>query len=359
VAASYEITGYRPELRTQIVELQRHVWTAEMESNAAYFAWKYERNPYLDDVIVHVALHEGRVVGMRGMSGTNWRMGTGEVLPALCAGDSVIHADHRDQGLQTRIMRAAEKDIAKLGYRFAFNFSGTPVTRLASLAAGWRRVRRLEALVRSRRRGMVDRILRRQPVPFRRLDERIAHHQGRLDGPVSVEVSSRPADMAELVRSLHAAERIHHVRDETFFAWRFQNPCSTHRFFFLGDSRLDGYLVLQKTLVPDPTIRGINILDWEGRSTAARAALLDAVVRWCPDAMLRVWACSVSAEDRTLLLARGFKPEPQPVRADSRIREFIVLPTSGVRSATAWLHGGVNLLDADNWELRMAYSDFY
>ena len=45
-SAGYEIIKYRPEYRSQVLELQTHMWSPDMNINAAYLDWKYYDNPY-------------------------------------------------------------------------------------------------------------------------------------------------------------------------------------------------------------------------------------------------------------------------------------------------------------------------
>ena len=72
---SYEIVKYTPEFKGQVVELQKHLWGADVALNAAYLEWKYEQNPYEDTPLIHLALCGGEVVGMIGRFGGRWQIG--------------------------------------------------------------------------------------------------------------------------------------------------------------------------------------------------------------------------------------------------------------------------------------------
>lgn len=65
----YEIVKYRPEFKSQILELQTHLWIPDLSVNAAYLEWKYDRNPYVDTPLIFLALRAGETVGMKGMGG--------------------------------------------------------------------------------------------------------------------------------------------------------------------------------------------------------------------------------------------------------------------------------------------------
>src|SRR5262245_28987553 len=97
---SDEILRYTPDFKNAVIELQTHHWSPHRDVNRAYLEWKYERNPFLPGGLVHLALSDGRVVGMRGMIGARWSAGVqGEPFLAPLAGDLVILPDYRDRGL--------------------------------------------------------------------------------------------------------------------------------------------------------------------------------------------------------------------------------------------------------------------
>ena len=107
----YEVIKYRPEFKGQVLELQTHNWSADL--NAAHLERKYERNPYTAAPLVYLALYDGHVVGMRGMVGARWEIGlASQAVRALSAGDSVVHPSHRNRGLFAKIMRAALQDLS-------------------------------------------------------------------------------------------------------------------------------------------------------------------------------------------------------------------------------------------------------
>ncbi len=140
-ASAYEVVPYQPALKTQVIELQTHLWGPSLSLNTTYFEWKYERNPYIDEPLIFLAMHHDRAVGMRGFFGVQWEGGIPtEKCIGLYADDLVIVPEHRNQGLIPRIMAAAFEDLAKRRYQFVFNLSAGPVTFLSSLAMDWRSV---------------------------------------------------------------------------------------------------------------------------------------------------------------------------------------------------------------------------
>ena len=152
VGMQIEIVKYHPELKDEIIELQTHSWGPDIALNKDYFEWKYECNPYIRDPLIYLALNGGKAVGMRGMLGAQWQIGTGaKTFFGVYPDDLVIAPAYRNAGLIPRIMKAAFDDLAILGYDYAFNLSAGSITFLASLAIGWRSVGSMEPVTLTRK----------------------------------------------------------------------------------------------------------------------------------------------------------------------------------------------------------------
>jgi len=255
---TYEVVTYRPELKRQVTELQRHLWSPDPALNAAYLEWKHEQNPYVEAPLIHLALHRGQVVGMRGMFGARWQVGDPpRTFLAPCAGDLVVAPDHRNRGLVLKILETAVNDLANGEYAYIFSLSASPATQLGSLMAGWRGAGSLElahrrppetagrgdpwaaAWRRARRldtaSGRVERLVDRwggKPRPFRALDRNGTRGGLEASRHVSLEPAQRPKAMAALVERIGGDGRIRHVRDREYFAWRFRNLRSLYRLLF-------------------------------------------------------------------------------------------------------------------------------
>ena len=373
----YEIVKYTPELRQQVVALQTYLWSPEPDLNGTYFRWKYEENPYLREPLVHLALCEGTVVGMRGMCGARWQVGVPpDTFIGPYADDLVVAPEHRDQGLFTQIMRAALDELAGRGLDYVFNLSAGRPTLLGSLTMGWKSAggvgpigwRSRRTAVR-RRLGAVAaraRFLRRSTTTpslfaaaprdsFARLDgmDRLVRGNGR--DAVSLSRVARPEAMADLVARVSLDGRFRHVRDGTYFAWRFRNPLREYRFLYHSrDDRLDGYMVLQRHRGGRTEPVRVNVVDWEATDARVRRTLLDAALTG-EFAELVIWAATLDAETRELLRERGFTPIDE---ADA-IRGVPGLMVRSVRDDVLpgdWTIGGRRLLDLANWDLRMIYS---
>jgi hypothetical protein len=375
VTAEYEIVRYRPEFREGVLRLQP--WFSDRSMGDAYFSWKHERNPFQTTPRAWLAMRGPEVVGMRSFFATRWEAGPDRsVFDALYADDFAIAPPHRDRGLVTRIMQTAFRELADGPHELAVNLSAGGVTYLGSLAAGWKRVLRMEPVgCRSRRAALFSlphRALRRVPLlrglparlmagaaglsrPLSGLDRARARGAGRITPTIVVETAPRPEAMAELVARLPYDGRIRHVRDARYLSWRYQNPMYEYRFLYREmEGGVGGYLALQA----DRTARRpgrLWIVDWEAADEAVRRELLEAVLRCGGFAELAVWSSTVGPETLGTLQSRGF--HPVDVERTSRgypcllVRPIRRGPPLEERSA-----GGRPLLDRESWDLRMIYS---
>lgn len=366
----YEIRKYTPDFRDEIIELQKGLWSGDAALNSAHLHWKYERNPYLDGPLIYMALHEGAVVGMRGVYGARWLLGEpGRDVGALSSGDLVVAPEHQARNLPRRIMQLAEDDVRALGYRYLLNFSASPVTYLHSIRMGWRDLGAFGTMARRSRLGgatqavrrfvasrrslsALSRRLKRRADGLASLSSKTAEHRfARLDagtarrGPIVAAREARPSAMAELVERVGRGAGMRHVRDEAYFAWRFRNPLSIYRFLFWGDRRLEGYLVLE---TPRRAYRTqVRIIDWEASAGEPRAELLRAAILRGRFADLRVWSATLPAESTALLATHGFTKAPT---ADARYRHALLAKDLRGR-------GDDPLPDLSAWDLRMVFSD--
>jgi GNAT superfamily N-acetyltransferase len=388
----YEIIRYRPEFKDGVLKLLESLWTLNPAANAACLEWKYDRNPYINQPLIYLALDRGRVVGMRGMGGSKWEVGLPRqqfVIPCAC--DLVIAADHRNRGVISQIMRFAFNDLRKRGTEFVFNLSASQVTYLNSLAMGWRSIGPLHQTIwmntRETPAGRLKRLLRHWPFAFRLAKsvknqpflQRCAHAMtspssgdarslfSRLDrnlptgkrnrSQIVVEKSSRTEAMADLVERVGSDGRIRHVRDQEYFAWQFANPLRTFRFLYWGQSKLEGYLVLETGAFPrDGRHSTVLVSDWEATNLEVFEALMMTAIRLGEFDELVAWEGAVPRPARELLTEAGFRRVSKPGGKPQYRPTVLVRATGDNKNPAEWRLAGNPLLDASRWDVRPIYS---
>jgi GNAT superfamily N-acetyltransferase len=116
----YVITDFQPKFIPQIANLERTLWSNELEKNFSYFKWKYEDNPFSEEPIAVVAIHKNVVIGFRGFFVTQWTVNGIDKIRLLSPSDVVVHPDHRRQGLFTAmtiedIQRISKNNLVTIG----------------------------------------------------------------------------------------------------------------------------------------------------------------------------------------------------------------------------------------------------
>jgi hypothetical protein len=297
----YELIRYDPRFKDQILSLQTALWSEDLAMNAAYFEWKYERNPYLDPPLIYLGLHDGKVVGMRGMMGARWRVGrSGDILIAI---------------------------------PFVTSFSASRVVYFAALTMEWRFLGPYGLFRRPARSGAGGRTAVRK---------------------VRISTRAEPAGMADLMARLGSDGRVQQVKDRTWLAWRFQNPLSKYTFLYHGNKALDGYLVLQARTPGTATT--FNIVDWEASTDQVLFELLVAAIQFA-DLDLVIWSATLPAPVLACLTALGF--ERQGTAQESFDPGLLLRPTDDGLLGVDWIAGDRPLGDMASWNLRMIYSDGY
>ena len=152
----YEIVRYDETFKGELLRLLRGHWGPSENKNAAYFEWKYAKNPYIDRPLIYLARHGDEIVGMRGHFGTKWRFEDASPSVIIPTGsDTFVHPSHRKHGAFGQITRYMLEDLAELNYPCVMNLSAGPATHIQSLLMGWRCL------------GVIDPWQRRAPEPSR------------------------------------------------------------------------------------------------------------------------------------------------------------------------------------------------
>lgn len=372
------IAKYRPEHKRPIAELQKGLWSSDSALNTRYLEWKYERNPYVQDILIYVALDGAEIVGMRGFHGARLEAGSSsQTFPAVFADDALVSSRYRNRGLATRMLKFAHADLGERGHRYAFSpGNANRMNGLGLMKLGWKSAGGLRPMGRisekARRRARLRRIVARQPLiwrfsdarflayadqrqPFRHLDASIGGHSRSSALPITVERMPRLDAMAELVERLGHDGRIRQVRDRAYLAWRFDDPLSEFRFVYCGKGRLDGYLVLGRRASDLGAFDRVYVADLEAIDDAVREGLVCAAIDCGRFPEFVTWSAILSDEELRAFTGQGFVP----VDTEEAARGFpcvLVQRLPDGFSDDDWTLAGRPLLDLANWDVRVLYS---
>ena len=361
---SYVIRRYRPSDRDGVLALDDEVW--DRDRGGPWFDWKYGQNPYVDHVPLFVAAAGDEIVGARPFMAFRMRAGD-ETALALQPSDTMVHPEHRRQGIFTQMTERALSFYADRDVDFFFNFPNE-----ASLpgyrSLGWReiadkrtlyRVQNPDAFVPKYTEGRTTKLLGRAVTP---LVQTYYDASTRLAQPShDLSVDRRPGVDAETLTRLYERNpptALHALRDEQFYEWRFASPVWS-RTTYIAAERGDpvvGLIARTRTTNDGVTIAQIaEVVPMDGgrRWREAVAELLGEALADYADADLVAITGSVVPDD--VLDAYGFSADDElPLSKLSSHRcALAVRPLDG----ESWSFNGRDLTRAVNWQLSYGERD--
>ncbi|WP_162224678.1 GNAT family N-acetyltransferase [Halorussus amylolyticus] len=363
----YTIQPYAREHRDGVLDLDETVWNRRRCTE--WFAWKYERNPYLSEVPVYVATFDGKIVGARPLLAFRLAANGTEFL-ALQPSDTMVHPDHRGRGLFTRMTERAIDDYTDREPALFFNFPNGQA-RPGYRKLGWRTVGD---------RVTYYRIQNPKPLLSAYVDSDLGTAVGSVADPALAgynglhdwaadaasefrveRVDGVPADSLAALYRRRVPDRIHAVRDEEFYRWRFASPEWTRRTYLAVRDGDPVAGVIARTRTNADGIRLTQVADVvplvgdEGRLGAVASVFGRLLADHRNSDLV---AISESPLPHSFLRERGFHRNDRfPFsRLKSHHRVLAVRPLDA-NPATPWAANGVSLTDESNWLVSFAERD--
>lgn len=361
----YVIRRYETADREGVLELDETVWNRNRSPE--WFAWKYEQNPYVSDLPIYVAERDGEIVGARPLLVFKLRIGDSTHF-ALQPADTMVHPDHRGKGLFTRMTKQAIETYADREPTLLFNFPNRQA-QPGYEKLGWR-----EAGTRT----TYYRIQDPEPMVSSLVDERLdsytetvttalgtagrtlasgynAVHDLFADDGGNVSVRPRTDVPAELLASLYrraVPNKIHAVRDEAFYRWRFASPVWDRKTYLaVSDSKpIAAVIARTRTNTEGVTMTQLaDVVPLRGGKQwlDALASLFSRILADHRESNVITVPDSVLPHE--FLTARGFRRNDRfPLSSlKSYHRTIAVRPIDGDEST--WRIDGVLLTDPSNW----------
>lgn len=325
-----------------------------------WFTWKYEDNPYTDHVPIVVAETDGRIVGAKSALAMPVRIGSSTRL-ALQPCDTMVHPDHRRRGVYSRMTEQMKDVYADRAVDLFFNFPNEK-TLSGSLKHGWRVVGEVPAYYRVQNPveyagaggGPVSSVV--ESISTRLLRQYYSLRERSIEPPSTVTVDRRtdiPASELGALYERTVPDRIHTVRDERFYDWRFQNPkweytaYTTHR----GGEVVAAAVVGTRPDQSDSSVLLTDVLPLRGKAwlTGVFEALLQRLVEEYRDA--EILALAGESVPETVRHQFGFRPDTTtPMKHATKTDTLVAYPLSDDTDET-------DLFERSNWLLTFADMD--
>lgn len=354
-----EVREFGPDDKPGFLDLYSTVFG---ERSEAWFNWKYVDNPVIDSPAIYVAESDaGELIGARPHVAMPLRYGGAQGI-GLEPCDTMVHPDHRRQGVFKTMANAAIDSYAAQDYWCFFNFPNE-MSRPADEQLGWKSVGELPTWLRINTPSAVAKSL--APPKYHLLgeiaDPILNAAQTVVDGlrPSDSDVQRLSEPPIELMASLsvgEASDRIQLHRSREYLEWRFDRPDCNYSFYSTGNE-FDVGAVLVTATESDDGITTTTIVDAVPQSPTANyppkrdwSTLLAAVVEDHRDSdMIRVFEGGLP---KTVLRRAGFlSSETPPLSVVFSPPHLYAYPFSAAPMPSE------QLLARSNWELTFASWD--
>jgi len=358
----YAVRWYQAGDRDGILSLYEREWGRR--PSREWFEWKYLEDPYLSHVPVNVAVREtgpwgaDEVVGAQAYVPFRLRRGD-ETTLALQPADAVVDADHRRNGLYSRLTEDAIARYEAGRPAFFFNYPNPGAFR-AQREFGWVGVEQVATHYRLQDPAALAGESERVPAALAEaatpvLDGCLALCDRTAPAAAGLTVDRHDGVPVGALTDLYAArpDGLHADRDEAFLDWWYSNPSFDHATYVARDA--DGPVAAFVTRTGDgDRVRLLDALPLSGGPRGAFGRLLAAWVD--DDADAAVLAVAESTLPPALLARYGFVPDDAPViaRYCTGVR-LAARPLADGEDTTA--PGRAALADPSDWALTFAEQD--
>jgi GNAT superfamily N-acetyltransferase len=358
--SAYTIREYDPADEPGFCRLFEQVFGHSV--NEAWFDWKYRSNPYFDGVPIVIAETNERVIGARPFFTLPVRVGD-RVLTGFQPGDTMVHPEHRRQGLFNRMTEHALDWLDSLDQEiFCFNFPNEN-SRPGYLKLGWREVGSVPTWYRIENPGAL--LSNAEGLPGRLATVAGQGYLAARDtvsastsDDVSIECRADPP--ASTLASLYdkdVPDRFHAHRTPSFYEWRLAAPQWTYRTYLasragdpvvgavVGTGTRDGIAVAQ--------IIDAVPLSIPADETDLYRQLLSAIVADI-DADTDVVAATATGLPGAVLSSHGFHRDDRlPLSAACTPTTLVARPTD----SGGWLVADRHLAALGEWCLSLIEQD--
>lgn len=363
----YEVLRFEDKYKEEVLRLVSKEWD---KFDEAYFIWKFFKNPY-SNIVGYVILFNKKVVGFRGLMGTNFMLNKNQ-LSFLSLADGVIHKSHRRKGLFTKINNYLLKDLPNHSdVRLVYTMSSTGPSSESYLKRNWkvlsmRRIliyKNISGLVMTKRiknkfiRKIVEYLLSFQYLIFKK--------EISLDYNTKVLISENPyPNLLSEVNSKSISNKIEQKKDKRYYEWRLSDPNRSNKFIY-------SYLFKNKNEVIAYSIFSLKgnycyLIDYNYKKDIKNLSfLLNYTIRRKNLGFLITWATGVDNNTLNEFRNIGFFEPNILARLFSNFLEnsfqhnlpIIINTTDSVNHKNGWKIDDIDIKNVENWSIKMIDSD--
>lgn len=354
----YEIRPYKSSDKKGFLSLYETIKTKEKRED--WFKWKYQENPYIDHVPIILGIYEGEVIGVRPLFAMLASI-NGKQEVVLQPGDAMVHPEHRRQGLFSQMMeQMIEQYSGEYPFYFTFpnNLSGPAHlkhgSKIVSERTSYYRFQNPKALATTYTDSIPAQIVTTLTTPLIKGYYHIKHRRTSTSTDLTIRKESEiPGKELSQLYQQAIPDKIHAVRDEQFYNWRFENPDWEYTTYLAEDKKgLKAAIVVGTSAGPGQTTTKLtDVVPLTNTSKSAVKALIDRILSDYTESDLVV--APPQGIPESVLQDFGFHPDTRPP-----VTLLTTQTTHVVRSLTDnWEHNGIDITDPQNWLLTFAEED--
>lgn len=327
---------YSSEYKDRVIELLDGLWHFDKEEKLRYFKWKFEDNPFTDDVVGFIALDGDKVVAFRGYMVQPMRFGNIKFLNAQLA-DTVTDPNYRRMGLFKAITQFSINELEK-DHRFgtSLNSSSGGPTLGGYLKLDWKPLSEREHIFRMSMLGIIRKLTHRIKV-FEE-SEKI-----KSDLKFVLSKENEPEQIASIPFEYN---RISHDHVSKYYDWRLKNPHNKFVYAYLYcKENLIAYYVLN-----DLGKGRYDIIDFNGINDSSLKILLNYFCRKTSPLYVTLWTVGKNNVIYRNKSKFGFVPLNILLRHIKSFRK----PPFLVRKFNDF---EINMMDQTSWNLNKIIAD--
>ena len=370
----YKIIKYSSKYKNQVLELQKQLWGSDVKNNRAYFEWKYEQNPLVDEIPALIALFNGRVVAFRGFFPQAWCLENGAELKILSPSDLVVDSAHRRKGLFKALTKASFSVFESSGFKFFLNLSSNEKSSPGYLKMGWVPLMKRWYLIRYSWQGWIMQLIykafrMKTLKPVATLIKRLRFSveslkMGKASTLISFPVESGDEvfepDGRQLVDSgeyrFDEVDRLQkelsrgsfsHVHSREYMNWRMRSPRHNYRYIYCyKEGALAGYLILSRSAGRKGRLG--HVVDYGILDDRVLSILMRHILKKYKLHGLQ-WTVYGNERGARYLFKKGFRIHQE--------LNVLIRPVCPLISETDWVCADGNVLDEERWHIRGICSD--
>ena len=348
----YRLEPYKIKYRQKVIELECQQWGVNRELNEKYFHWKYEENPYSQDILGVVVLHGNRLIGFNGLLVTQWAIFPKKnffYMLQLC--DAIVDKEYRGNGIHKAMLRFMCDYYGHSKYRLITQYSGWKISIDNAMKIGWIPIYRRNYYQKYSIVGLFYLVLTKMNV-VKEKEKNIT-----LSTHDNIEISKNiyaDSMVKAIAKQTYDNKKMVLWKDESYLKWRFRNPRHQYIFFYQWHKQtnhLINYVVFRTSL----NRKNAKLVDFACTDIEKFSNLIGFVVR--SGLFKTISILETNEQDphiKYILNQYRFKKEYSIINIKKKLRKkndrtILIKPLTKVNGEESWFINGVDIKNPENW----------